>query len=157
MKHAYIVFSMIAFALFGCNNSHEVMVTATNEKSKLAFDFDYRNIGGLLKVKLWQCEPQVLIWELDLNYFVGPRLVYGETPLGFTTKNGALADANQVVPPLGTLLPPILEGHKFWLQIVYQYDAAFSANADVVYYLVEVGSGGSRVLLTPLASRPKGI
>ncbi len=115
--------------LAGCG-SPQVSFAPKIEPEGIAFHIALQNANGFLRMMLWEKDTRKTLWDINLNYYSGPVLKYGEVPARFTTYNGGRNSAKQNYPKI--VVPrPIPVGKDILVYLDYQYDGFFEASASV--------------------------
>jgi hypothetical protein len=102
-------------------------VRAVLQGQALEFELRPHGINGLLGISVTDNETRKLLWDLDLEYFRGSRLVYGGSPGTFRDGNGNWKTAKQVVPEPGLSPARLPKGKVVTVEIRYQYDSFLGA------------------------------
>jgi hypothetical protein len=140
--------------LAGCGKPH-VTFLPQKTQSGLEFHLNLKNVNGLLRTTFWEGENQKTLWDVNLNYFPGPILKYGELPADFTTFNGDTDSARQDHPKtLGAL--PIPAETIVYVQVGYQYDEFISACASDKIYAFQLTKDGSVINMGEQVRLPEG-
>jgi len=110
------------------------------EGEDIVFYIDYKKTRGLLDLTVTDVSENKVVWDINLSYYYGQELRYGEVPLEFKTNNGVTNRARQKIPEVG--VPPELEKGKIYKLVTdWQYDAYFnalSANTEL-FFKIEDG------------------
>jgi hypothetical protein len=137
------VLSLLVLMLDGCSADPRMNVTISNIGGKVRFQIHSKNIRGLLGMRVFQIEPRKLAWAVQLNYFSGNEILYGEIPQRFSTVAGVTEDAKQVFPP-NDAPPPILSRNtRFLVEIDAQYDSRGSAATRTFSFSFSTDSSGN--------------
>lgn len=110
-------------AIFGCAGcGPRIDVRVAVEKDQVVFHVPHSGVNGLLLFRV-QDEAGTPLWQVQLNYEKGERIVYGVLP------TGGNAPARQDIPS-GTRPPPDIRGKVVKVIVDYQYDS-LTPNAGV--------------------------
>lgn len=137
---------------FGCASRPVMELRAAEQSGNQIFEFSKSNLNGLLDIRIWRVEDKSVLWDVNLNYYDGERLAYGEIPKGFTTFNGNKNDAKQRFPLRGAAPDPLPAGAKLRMQVTVQYDTFMTAAATAFFYDIKTDSTGKIVILRPAST-----
>ena len=105
----------------------------------LVFDINYKDTNGLSSLYLYEFKTKKTCWVVRLNYYYKSKLLYGDVPQGFTTYNGVINNAKQVLPEKSVLPSNLLEGKIYKIQAIWQYDKYISAmsGSTIIYFTIK--------------------
>ena len=115
-----------------------VLNVSQRQDGSIDFLFDYKNIGGLLHMRIWEKDSHTLLWEINLNYYAGDKLKYGEVPSGFLTFNGVRNYARQEYPLNNKPPEAIPVDEEIYVIINYQYDEYLVPCTSSVNYMFKI-------------------
>lgn len=147
---------VLGSVLMGCAMKPSIILEAEQYGPDISFDIRAKGINGLVDLRIWQTDTKEVIWQINLNSFNGPRLGYGEVPVGFKTFNGGSGNAKQVVPSGDKRPSPLPAGKSFILVLGVQYDTMMSAAMRPFYFSFSTDSEGRISAIMPVATpRPE--
>lgn len=152
MKSVIWLLSLAAvFVAIGCSfGPPNITVTVNNEHGKNVFVFQHQNHNGLVGLSIWTVPDDALLWDINLRYFSGERLIYGEVPKGFTSVFGNQENAIQRFPTSGQTPAPLPANARLRMELSIQYDTSTSASGRSFFYDVVTDGIGNIVLLEPI-------
>lgn len=143
MKSIYCILSVCTILIFGCKSS-KLSFTPEMKNNQCEFHFGYNNVNGLLSLMIWEKDTRSLLWEIDLNYYQGSILKYGEIPSGYSTFNNAPERSAMQKFPADLLPPRTIPTEKdIWVCIDYQYDSFLSACSSSKYFSFRLNTDGT--------------
>ncbi len=108
----------------------------------IEFKFKHENVNGLLQLIVWEEGAKDILWDVNLNYYTGDTLKYGEIPIQFITFNGVKNSAKQNYP-INNIAPiAVPVGSIIYVYISYQYDTFISPASSSHVYSLQVGENG---------------
>lgn len=150
MRHAVILAIILVSLLTGCTPRRNVSLAVRQTGSHTVLDVSTEGVNGLLGLSIWQADTRELLWKVNLDYFRGKQLVYGEVPAGFTTINGGENSAEQTFPAKGLSPPPLPSKRKIYVAIEAQYDEFMAASVRVFYFELSTDANGQVLSVLPL-------
>ena len=114
--------SALLAATGGCGQNPKISVSATVEGQEIVFLVPHEDVNGLLEFKV-EDDQGTTLWEVQLSYEKGHRLVYGVLPAGGNMP------AKQVYPP-NQQPPQSIRGKKVIAVVDYQFDDGFAPSSD---------------------------
>lgn len=120
-------------------------MSAEIKEGRLILALDRDRANGFLGLRMEEEATGEMLWHVNLHYFPGGEVTYGEAPQDFRTWNNNPRSAQDVVPAQALPTTPIL------VSLSYQYDVppATAAGANLRYRL-EVNMGRGEVELQRL-------
>lgn len=138
-----LILSIVLLMLVGgCSRDPTVTLSVSEEKGRTVFHLPTRHANGLLGIKIWQPDTRTQLWELDLAYFRGARLTYGEIPRDFVTSNGGKNSAQQMFPRGDQPPLPFPPDTRLLVAIELQYDAFMAASVRARYFELKTDREG---------------
>jgi hypothetical protein len=105
---------LLGYQVFG---PPDVALSAARKGDRLVFTLGLKRANGLLGFRIVDPQSSQVYWNVDLNYYPGPILVYGEVPSSFEDRNGNVQSA------VGGRKPSELpRGKELRVCVNYQYD-----------------------------------
>ena len=139
----YTILILATLLLTGCGVP-QVSFKPQKKADGIQFHIGLKNANGLLRLKLWEKDTRKTLWDINLNYYPGPILKYGDVPSNFTTFNGAGNSAKQNYPA-DAAPAPIPVGKDICVCIDYQYDASMAACTSSKCYAFRLEPDGTIV------------
>jgi hypothetical protein len=124
--------------------------TARQRGSDTEFDIATRGINGLLGLRIWRADTRETLWDVNLNYYPGPKLAYGEVPADFETFNGAQNSARQNFPPDDQKPMTLPINSQLFVEVDCQYDHFISAACRCFYFLISTDEHGNLSEVQPV-------
>jgi hypothetical protein len=149
MKTGSLIFVILIAITAGCGRRPSFDLAASHVGGSTVFEFSGSRINGILDLSVWQVSDRKFLWDMNLNYFVGGRLAYGEIPKGFSTFNGGTNDAVQRFPFSGTPPIPLPADTDLRIQVTVQYDTLTTASATSFFYDARTDENGRVISLAP--------
>ena len=129
MKDLSLLLATLLIA--GCAKP-QVSFTPVPSDDGIEFHTALINANGLLHITVWEKESRKTLWDVNLNYFPGPVLQYGQVPPTFLAFNGVRNFAKQTYPPDG--VPSDIPIEKvICVCLEYQYDRFVPSCASQFY------------------------
>ena len=113
------------FAVVSCQGPR-IDVVPFVEGNRVVFDIPRSGINGLLGI-IVEDEAGHILWKVNLKYYNGRQITYGEMPRG----------SKQVIPADGST-PPDIRGRRVQIQVEYQYDEFMAPSAACFVKSVQV-------------------
>jgi hypothetical protein len=133
---------VLSILVAGCSRDPTVTLSVSEEKGRTVFHLPTRHANGLLGVQVWQPDTGTLLWEMNLAYFRGARLIYGEIPRDFVTFNGGKNSAQQMFPRDDQPPLPFPPDARLLVAIELQYDAFMAASVRTRYFELKTDREG---------------
>lgn len=151
MRLKLCVASLLTALFIGCSVAPKLSVVAHQRGSDLDFSIQTEGIRGLGEVWLWTEDTKQVLWRVNLNYYQGSQLKYGELPAKFKSPNGAMNNAEQIAPANGEKPNQLPPGKNFYLAITGQYDTRMAASEKTFYFTFSTDSEGRMSAIVPVA------
>lgn len=149
-----IIFGVIA--ILGCSMKPQIFLETKGQGADTGFQIRAEGINGLLDLRIWEEETKTVIWQVNLNYFNGSHLGYGEVPGEFKTFNGATGSAKQLFPNAAEHPSRLPAGKSFIAALIGQYDTVGGASVRVFYFRFSTDAEGQILKIVPVvAPAPK--
>ena len=131
---------IIYILCIGCSSEVKLgTLTPHFKNGPLSFDIDHGGTKGYLNLVISDVSNSEVIWDINLNYYMGKSLSYGEIPKEFKTSNGVTNSALQNVPK--NSMPPskLIDGHTYKAISTWQYDQLSTAMAEhnILFFKVD--------------------
>jgi len=136
---------LLAVVSAGCSPSPRLSLNARQEDGSTTFEFSTRGINGLLGLRVWKADTKELLWDVNLSYYRGPRLRYGDLPRDFETFNGQKDSATQAFPAKREKPRPLPANSKLYVSVDCQYDSFMAASSQTFLFSITTDTNG-RVL-----------
>lgn len=121
MSKTWRVVAAFVFGVAGCKPAPKVDVSVSIEDDEVVFNIQASGINGLLRFRVEDSEAN-LLWDVDLGYEKGTRIIYGVLPVNGSTP------ADQVFPP-NRRRPSPIRGKRVAVFINYQFDDCFTPSS----------------------------
>jgi hypothetical protein len=144
----------LSVSVAGCSMAPAISMTAKQRGSDVDFEFGTRGINGLLEFRVWRADTRELLWDVDLNYYGGARLTYGDIPKDFTTTNGNQQSATQIFPADEAKPKKLPASGKVLVEVECQYDDFAAACSRRFDFAVTTGSDGRVLTTVPIDDLP---
>ena len=130
-----------------CALMRNASMTVTQQGKDTDFHLRTRGFRGLSSFRIWRTDTKEELWYVNLNYFRGEHLTYGEVPKSFRTFNGNLNNARQEYPPDARKPAPLPPTATFMVELNCTYDAMFGPAGQSAFFLfaTDATGGVSRV------------
>ena len=153
MKNPLFLFALLCL-LCGCGSPELTFTPGIEANGHVAFRLGLENADGFLRMMLWEKKSRRTLWDINLNYYRGPVLKYGEIPSRFVTYRGSRHSAWQKYPKTG-LPQPIPTGKDILVYIDYTYEGplGYSASAKIFAFRLEADSSVVNLGEQPYPSR----
>ena len=143
MKKKYILYlvllAVIVLVSYFLFRKREVVLNVSQRQDGgVDFLFDYKNVNGLLHMQIWGKESRAILWDVNLNYYAGDKLKYGEVPSEFLTFNGVENYARQRYPLNNKAPEAIPLDKEIYIRLEYQYDEFISPCVASLCYVVKI-------------------
>lgn len=152
MRLKLCVASLLTTLFMGCSVTPKASVVAHQQGTDIDFNIQTKGIRGLGEVWLWIEDTKQVLWRVNLNYYQGPQLKYGELPIKFKQPNGAINSAEQIVPANDEKPNQLPPGKTFFLAVTGQYDTPMAASEKTFYFSFSTDSGGRMSAIVPAAT-----
>ena len=152
MRLKLCVASLLTTLFIGCSVTPKVSVVAHQQGADLNFSIQTEGIRGLIEAWFWEENTKQVLWRVNLNYYQGSQLKYGELPIKFKQPNGAINSAEQIVPANGEKPDQLPPGKSFYLAITGQYDTLMAASGKTFYFSFSTDSEGRMSAIVPAAT-----
>jgi hypothetical protein len=149
MKSFALIILVVMAIAAGCSRPPSLDVAASQVGDVAVLDLSGSRINGILDLSMWQVTDQKFLWDMNLNYFPGGRISYGEIPKGFTTFNGGKNDAVQRFPFSGVPPSPLPAHTDLRIQVTVQYDTMTTAAATSFFYDARTDENGLILSVAP--------
>lgn len=134
MKKYLIVLMCLSLILWWFIGWKIIGFKATIEQNKVGLHFQRHNAYGLMQLIIWEKDSRSILWYVNLNYYPGGIIKYGEVPKEFTTFNGVKNFATQKYPKNNKLPEQIPFGKEIYVYINYMHDKFFILSTSVKVY-----------------------
>ena len=128
----------------------KVSLSARQNEGRTEFEISTRRINGLLHLSLWRAGSRELLWSVNLSYYHGPRLLYGDVPKGFSSFNGAPQNAKQSFPADGTKPSPLPPDSTLFMSLIYQYDSFLHPMTSTIIFSLTTNALGEVISVAPV-------
>ena len=118
-------------------------MAVARDADELVFHLRTRSVNGLLGLRLWRTDTKEVLWDVNLNYYPGGQLRYGEIPTEFRTFNGGLNRGRQNYPEGNRKPQPLPPSTTFMVELDYQYDTLLSPAAHSAWFLFSTDASGA--------------
>jgi len=115
---------------------------AKKNKQKIEFHFQRNSANGLSHLIVWEKGARNILWDVNLNYFPGGIINYGEVPNEFTTFNGVRNIASQNYPDNETIAP-LERDSEIYVYISCVHDTFFVPSSSVKVFSFRINSDGT--------------
>ena len=149
-----IIVLTLSVSVAGCSMAPAISMTAKQRGSDVDFEFGTRGINGLLEFRVWRADTRELLWDVNLNYYGGARLTYGDIPKDFTTTNGNQQSATQIFPADGAKPKRLPASGKVFMEVQCQYDALDAPSTRSFDFAVTTGPDGHVLTTLPIDDLP---
>jgi hypothetical protein len=151
-----VVASLLIYLIFENAAEPSASLTLTEKAGILRFDITTHHVNGILGLRVWnfdQAHTEALariarheddreyeyvsneyLWDVNLDYYQGPHLDYGEVPQDFATFNGGRNSAKQNFPKDGAKPHPLPPSTRIRMAIDLQYDTWAAASVTTRYF-----------------------
>lgn len=136
------IISVTLILLVGCSPTPEVSFKPEVAPDGLQFELGSKNVNGFSKALFWEKDSGKMLWDVDLKYFPGPTLKYGELPSGFTTFGGNRGSAEQRYPQDAAAVP-IPMNKVIYVRLGYQYDHFVGASSGTSHFAFQLDNDGT--------------
>lgn len=113
-----------------------VSLSLDQSRGSTEFVFSTHGINGLLSMRVLRYDPGELLWHMNLNYFRGHRLRYGEIPDVWPNI------ARQEFPKDGEEPKPLAPDSKFLVTIECQHDVFIAPSVTSVLFILRTDKTG---------------
>jgi hypothetical protein len=130
-----------------CALMRNASMTVTQQGKDIDFHLRTRGFHGLSSFRICRTDTEEELWCVNLNYFRGEHLTYGEVPENFRTFNGGLNNARQEYPSAARKPAPLPPSAMFLVELHCSYDAMFGPSFQSYTFLfaTDATGGVSRV------------
>ncbi len=142
----FIITIFILLVLQGCGEP-QVEIIPIKDGNDIEFQFKHKNINGLIHLTLWEKDTRKTLWDINLRYYSGDILKYGEVPKNFIKFNERKDSALQYFPKDNE--PPIkipIE-KTIYVYLQFQYDTFISSNAGSKFCAFIIRNNGELQIL----------
>jgi hypothetical protein len=119
----YISMLIIVSYAVSCSRSPELQLQVGRDQNGIYFDIQKNSvIRGLLSLTVETAQGDE-VWSVDMNYYSGSSVRYGEVPRNIENPEGR-RNAEQEFPKYRKLPNPLEKGESYVVKIACQYDSS---------------------------------
>lgn len=140
-KHILILMLLAIVVLVSyllLRKSEVVLNVSQRQDGGIDFLFDYKKVNGLYGMRVWEKDSRTLLWGIEVHYFKGDKIKYGEVPSEFLGPGGVPNSTRQVYPLDNQIPKAIPLDKEIYVSIDYQYDHLISACIGRDFYVFKI-------------------
>ncbi len=141
-----ILFSAAFYILKQASMNHpKVELSCRRISDHIEFLVTLHNVPYLLEFTVTDKSTKELLWSANLNYFQGPRVIYGDPPSQFRTFNGVINSATQLFPEPGIPPKKLQPGKEVIVGVTFGYGGWTGESTEIRCFVMRVSSDGRMI------------